>query len=242
MQIGSMKLTLKNGHVSRTGYPSGEPCKHQHALANKLNVTAPNLLPYFNADGRYLHALIAIGRHRVGDKRSCASMKETAPPNVQAPACNSVEMTDDTINDTMDTDTAGDQTTNTTNYDEGKQNLDLILNVMDEQDKLKQDVLTLGNVFIEDIQDRMGQMNIQYLTGLKKFFTVYMDTVRNTEPAVSATPKLSLLHTYFSQSSSTTQIAGTRRMHVQPMAISRRREGVTKGNKMTPSGRQTSTH
>lgn len=40
--------------VSRTGYPSGEPCKHQHAEANKLNVTAPNLLPYFNADGRYM--------------------------------------------------------------------------------------------------------------------------------------------------------------------------------------------
>ena len=68
-----------------------------------------------------------------------------------------------------------------------------MLNVMDEQDKLK-----------------MGQMDIQYLTGLKKIFTVYMDTVRNTEPAVSTTPKLaSLLNTYFSQSSSsTTQIAG----------------------------------
>ena len=66
-----------------------------------------------------------------------------------------------------------------------------------------------------------------------------MDTVKNTQPAVSATPKLSsLLHTYFSQpSSSATQVAGTRRMHVQPTAISRRREGVTKGSKMAPSGR-----
>ena len=84
----------------------------------------------------------------------------------------------------------GDQTTNNTIYDEGEQNLDLILNAMDEQDKLKQDILTLGN---EDIQDRMGQMVIQYLIGLKKFFTVYMDTVKNTEPAVSATPTLHLL-------------------------------------------------
>ena len=49
------------------------------------------------------------------------------------------------------------------------------------------------------IQDRMGQMDIQYLTGLKKFFTVYMDTLKNTEPAASATPKLaSLLHTSLS--------------------------------------------
>ena len=113
-----------------------------------------------------------------------------------------------------------------TSYDEGGQNLTPLLNALDEQDNLKQDVLTLGNTFIEDVlQDRMGQMDIQYLTGLKKFFTVYMDTVKDTEPAVSATPKLSsLLHTYFSQpSSSATQVAG---MHVQPTAISRRREGV----------------
>ena len=143
-------------------------------------------------------------------------MKETTSSNIQASTCNptdSVEMADNTSNNTMDCDTMGDQTTS---FDEGEQNLDLILNAMDEQDKLKQDVLTLGNAFIEDVQDRMGQMDIQYRTGLKKFFTVYMDTVKNTEPAVSATQKLSsLLHTYFSQSSSSTaqvHVAGTRRM------------------------------
>ena len=152
-------------------------------------------------------------------------------------------MTDNTSDNTMDIDETGDHTTE--HYDEGEQNIDLMLNIMDEQDKLKQDVLTLGNAFIRDVQDRMGQMDIQYLTGLRKFFTVYMDAVRNTEPAVSATPKLaSLLHMYFSPSSSSaTRVAGTRRMHVQPTAISRRREGITKGNKMAASGRpQTSTH
>ena len=60
-------------------------------------------------------------------------------------------MADNTSNNTMDYDTTGDQTTNNTSYDEGKQNLDLILNAMDEQDKLKQDVLTLGNAFIKDV-------------------------------------------------------------------------------------------
>ena len=91
----------------------------------------------------------------------------------------------------------------------------------------------LGSVVIEDV---LGQMDIQYPTGLKKFFTVYIDTVRNTAPAVIATPKLaSLLHT--SQlSSSTIQRAGTRHMHVQPTAISRIR-GVTKGSGMAPSCR-----
>ena len=54
--------------VGRTGYPSGEPCKHQHAVANKFKLIAPNLLPYFNGEGLYLHGLIALGQDRVGDK------------------------------------------------------------------------------------------------------------------------------------------------------------------------------
>ena len=56
-------------------------------------------------------------------------MKETAS------TCNptdSVEMVDNTSNNTMDYDTMGDQITNNTIYDEGEQNLDLILNAMDE--------------------------------------------------------------------------------------------------------------
>ena len=31
--------------IRRTGYPSGEPCKHQHSVANKYKLTAPNLIP-----------------------------------------------------------------------------------------------------------------------------------------------------------------------------------------------------
>ena len=131
-----------------------------HAVANKLNVTAPNLLPYFNTDGRYLHASIAVGPqcHKVGDKNFYADMKETASPNVLTPASNStdlVEMEVDTHDHTTDTDRIGGQVNDNNDYiyDEGKQNLDLILKVMEEQDQLKQDVLTLGNSFIEDVQD-----------------------------------------------------------------------------------------
>ena len=65
-------------------------------------------------------------------------------------------MDDHTHDNTMDTDTIGDQTNGHSSSDEGEQNLDLMLCVMDEQDKLKLDVLTLGNDFIEDVQDRMG--------------------------------------------------------------------------------------
>ena len=100
--------------------------------------------------------------------------------------------------------------------DEGAQNFDLMLSVMEEKDKLKQDVLTLGNAFIEDFQERITQVDTQYVTGPKKLFTVYLDTV------VSATPKLaSLLHTYFSVQPLQTRVPGTRCMHVQPTAISR---------------------
>ena len=35
-----------------TGFPSGEPCKHQHAVANKYKLNSPNLIPCFNAMGK----------------------------------------------------------------------------------------------------------------------------------------------------------------------------------------------
>ena len=43
--------------------------------------------------------------------------------------------------------------------DEGAQNLDLMLSVMKEKDKLKQDVLALGNAFIEGFQERITQVD-----------------------------------------------------------------------------------
>ena len=109
--------------------------------------------------------------HKVGDKSFYAGMKETSSPNIQTSADNTTdvfEMDDHTQDNTMDTDTTGDQTNSHSSYDEGEQNLDLMLCVMDEQDKLEQDVLTLGDDSIEDVQDRMGQMDIPYLTGLQK--------------------------------------------------------------------------
>ncbi len=39
-------------------------------------------------------------------------------------------------------------------------------------------------------------MDTQYLHGLKKFFTIYLDTISSTEPELSATPKLRSLFTY----------------------------------------------
>ena len=81
---------------------------------------------------------------------------------------------------------------------------------------------------MEDVCERTKQMDTRYLLGLKKFFSVYLDTVSNTEPEVSAAPKLiTLLHTYFSKFETKLICAGSRRIHVQPTAVARQREGVS---------------
>ena len=80
------------------------------------------------------------------------------------------------------------------------------------------------------------------MTGLRKFFGKYLDTIEETEPHISATLKLAtLLHTYYSQpqsaSSLQSKVAGTRHMRVHPTAISRRHKGISKGSKLATSGR-----
>ena len=129
---------------------------------------APNLLPYFNGEGRYLHALIALGQERVGDMSFYVGMKDiTRTPTLSDSASifvDSNEMQDDMMD-------IG--TNSSTDHDEGEQNLDMMLSIMEEQEKLKLDVITLGNAFIEDVQERITQMDTPYLTGLKQFFSVH---------------------------------------------------------------------
>ena len=109
--------------VGRTGYPSGEPCKHQHAVAKKFYMTAPNLFPYFNGEGRYLHALITLVQDRVGDKSFYAGMKEMIPLiSLQGSTpIDSTEMQDDA--------NRGEQISDVLE-DEGAQNIDLMLSVI----------------------------------------------------------------------------------------------------------------
>lgn len=214
--------------VIRTGYPSGEPCRHQHAVASKYKLTAPTLLPYFNGEGRYLHALIALGHEKVGDKNFYAGMTEDTQPSPTPEGSTTPQITNPS---TMDNDIDDD--------DSGEECLDTLISMMQDHEKLQDEVTTLGNAFVEDVQERLKEVDLQYLSGLKKFFTTYLDIVRNTEPVTSATPKLAtILHTYFSRPQSTsTQIAGTRHMHVQPTSISRRRAEISKGSKLAPAGR-----
>ena len=217
--------------VGRTGYPSGEPCKHQHSVAIKYTLTAPNLLPYFNGEGRYLHALIALGHDKVGHKSFYAGMTEHLSPS---PSLQNAPLETNTC-----THVDEDDLNCNISHDEGQENLDIMLSIIEEQEKLENEVFTLSNEFMEDVRVRTKEVDVQFLSGLKKFFTTYLDTVKNAEPATSATPKLaSLLHTYFSQQiPSSTKVAGSRHMHVQPTAIARRRDGISKGSKLAPAGR-----
>ena len=59
--------------VGRTGYPSGEPCKHQHAVAKHYHLQAPTLIPYFNCEGRYKHAVLSSGKF-------CSTPREPSTP------------------------------------------------------------------------------------------------------------------------------------------------------------------
>ncbi len=121
--------------ISLTGYPSGEPCKHQHAVANKFNLVAPNLIPYFNGDGRFLYALVALGVEQVGDKSFYMGMNEEFH-----------RQSEDNI-------THNDEDDNTTNVDDNSadENLSFALNYIDEGEALQEDVGSLCRKFIEDV-------------------------------------------------------------------------------------------
>ena len=102
--------------------------------------------------------------------------------------------------------------------DSGAENLDLMVGLMDEHSELQSEIVKLCNSFVEDVGERMKTCDIPYLTGLKKFFSVYLETINSTEPTYSATPKLSsLLHTYFSNTqTSLSLLAGTRKCMYNP--------------------------
>ena len=78
--------------------------------------------------------------------------------------------------------------------------LDILLNLIKEQDKQKEDVLTLGNALYKMFKTEGNKwiLNTSPDYKITKFFTVYMDTVNHTEPTISATTKLASLYFFLS--------------------------------------------
>ena len=201
--------------VGRTGYPSGEPCKHQHAVAKYYNLQAPTLIPYFNSEGRYMHAVLALGHDEAGDKRYYVSIRDKESEHIH----NTVR----TVN------------TEVESTESGPANLDTMLEIMEEHDEMIDEIKGLCSQFVSDVEQRTKQLNVPYLTGIKKFLELYISTVNSIEPETCAAPQLaSLLHTYFSKH--ITKVAGTRNICVQPTALSRRQRPA-KGSKLALSGR-----
>ena len=64
--------------------------------------------------------------------------------------------------------------------DSGAENLDLMVGLMDEHSELQSEIVKLCNSFVEDMGERMRTWDIPYPTGLKKLFSVYLETIYKT--------------------------------------------------------------
>ena len=150
----------------------------------------------------------ALGRDKVGDKTFYAEMKDKIPPPIShAITPNDSFESPNNTSDNMDDNGIGRQNSDVMDYDEGGENLDILLNL------IRARWTDIGKCFYRRCSRQKATNGYSIPHRTKKILTVYMDTVNHTELA---------------------KIAGTRRMHVQPTAISRR---VTKGSKMAQSGR-----
>lgn len=136
--------------VSRTGSLGGELCEHQRSVASKYKLTALNLLLYFNGEGRYLHALIALGHNRLGDKDFYAGMNEFQSTGPGATANGPIPTdfhetnpSNDDMDMNIDMDNNREENLDLMDHDEGEENLDLLLGVLKQHETLQGEVLTL---------------------------------------------------------------------------------------------------
>ena len=109
--------------VGITGFPSSEPCKHQHAVASKYTLNSPNLIPFFNARGRYLHAVIALGEERAGTQAFYANLQED---NIAVEDSASASADSTAINELHT------PASNSDSDDSAADNLDCLINILQE--------------------------------------------------------------------------------------------------------------
>ena len=151
-----------------------------------------------------MHAIIALGDD-AGDRGFYKGIRENKVENSSAK-----EYTD-----------PGDRNTVMNTTDSGCENQEIMLQLMEEHDAMTDEITELCDQFVSDVKQRIKQLDTQYLSGIRKFFVTYLNTIQTTEPATSATPQLgSLLHTHINRK--TPKVAGTRNIRVQPTALTRR--------------------
>ena len=89
-----------------------------------------------------------------------AGMKETIPPfnsSGSAPTdlIESQPPQDHISMDSVTYKEGGDQNMDFKDHDEGAENLDIMISIIEEQEKLQKQVLALGSAFVKDVQERM---------------------------------------------------------------------------------------
>ena len=149
-------------------------------------MNAPNLLPYFNSRGRHLHAILALGTDKAGSETFYLSLKDP----------NTVDLSESQEYTNAESTYAG-------STDAGTENLDILVGLIQEHDTLTKDVKYLCNSFVSDIEERIEQMDIQYLSGLKKFFTTYLETIHLLNQPHPPHPNWPACYTLTFQKSST---------------------------------------
>ena len=109
--------------IAWTGKPTGEPCKHQAAVAKKYNLSSMNYIPYFSSEGRYAYAVLAVGVENAGDKSFYGSLNDRKLSNDFSGGCE---------------EKMGSHEDENSHHDEGAANLDIMVGLLEENDEIKQ--------------------------------------------------------------------------------------------------------
>ena len=172
-------VNVDNGMCTCTlgwnGQPTGEPYRHQAAVARKYKINGLNVIPTFNADGRFLFAQIAAGK--TAGPLSFYSGLHDGEPDVGT----------NTHNSTSNNDEQSTIELSQTHYDEGAANLDLLTDEIDRMEKVIDQASTLHDRFSTDVKSRLHTRDTNYALGITKFITKYFEIVEDRTNSVCNT-------------------------------------------------------
>ena len=62
--------------------------------------------------------------------------------------------------------------------DSGCENPEIMLQLMEEHDAMTDEITELCDQFVSNVKQRMKQLDTQYLSGIRKFFVTYLNTIQ----------------------------------------------------------------
>ena len=124
-------------------------------MAKVYKLSAPNLVPYFSSEGRYLHAVIAVGVSKAGEKSFYQRLTDTYAENEKGDEKGDIG-NEAQANSDMEI-----------IEDEGANNLDIMLDLIEQQERTQQrknKVKELMHKFVADIDSRI-ELDTQLVLG-----------------------------------------------------------------------------